>query len=188
MGHANSALTRAAEGHNSTLQINPATDIVFCAPSMPGQFGQRERLLTTLRGKGFKVLTNKDMPLYSHLTPARLPEIIDMVKRIDPEHIMPVHGSERAARGLVPRPWKKWAKKVMRADNGDVINVSRRSVKSAEPETKGKAPLVGLKTLEGTNWTDCYYLQVNAPQKTPAPPAPANRNKKHRPRIFNINP
>ena len=186
-GHANSALTRAAEGNNSTLKINPETDIiVFCAPSMPGQIGTRERLLSTLRGKGYQVLTNKDMPLYSH-SHARLPEIIDMMKLANPKHVLPIHGSLEL-REACAVAMEKMGKKVLRSDNGDVINVSRRTVKSAEPATKGKAPLVGLKTLEGTSWTDRYYLQVNAPQKNPPPVrTPANRNKKHRPRIFNIN-
>ena len=187
-GHANSALARAADGSNNTLRINPATDIiVFCAPSMPGQIGIREKLLATLRGKGFKILTHREMPLYSH-SHARLPEIIDMVKLADPKHVLPMHGS-KMLREACAIALEKMARKVLRADNGDVINVSRRSVKSAEPATKGQPPLVGLKTLQGTNWSrPCYYLQVNAPQKNPAPAkTPANRNKKHRPRIFKIN-
>jgi ribonuclease J len=185
-GHANSALTRAADGTNNTLKLNPATDIVvFCAPTMPGQTGMRERLLSVLRGKSFKVLTHKDMPLYSHAH-ARLPEIIDMVKLVDPKHILPMHGS-KMLRDMCAAAMEKMGRKVLRADNGDVINVSHRSVRSADPATKGQPPLTGLKTLQGTSWTDRYYLQVSAPQKNPPPTAPANRNKKHRPRVFNIN-
>lgn len=187
-GHANSALVRAAEGNSNTLRIDPATDvIVFCAPSMPGQIGMREKLLATLRDKGFKALTNKDMPLYSH-SHARLPELIDMVKLADPKHVLPMHGSKNL-REACAVAIEKMGRKAVRADNGDVINVSRRSAKSAEPVTKGQPPLVGLKTLQGTSWNDRYYLQTNAPQKNPPPVnAPANRNKKHRPKIFNINP
>ncbi len=167
-GHANSALTRAVEGNNNTLKINPETDvIVFCAPSMPGQTGMRERMLAALRGKGFKVLTHKDMPLYSH-SHARLPEIIDMVKLADPKHVLPMHGSKKL-REACAVAMEKMGVNAQRADNGDVINVSRRGVKSAEPATKGKPLLVGLKTLQGTSWLDRYYLQVNAPQKNPPP-------------------
>ena len=186
-GSPNSALTRAVDGRSNTLKLDPETDIIlFCAPSMPGQIGQRERLMANLRDKGFKFLTHKDMPLYSH-SHARLPEIVDMVKLVDPKHVLPSHGSWKL-REACAIAMEKMGRKVLRADNGDVINITRRSVKSAEPETKGKAPMVGLKTLQGTSWSDRYYLQVNAPQKNPAPaPVPANRNKKHRPRIFNIN-
>ena len=81
------------------------------------------------------------------------------------------------------------ARKALRADNGDVMNISRRSVKSADPATKGAPPLVGLKTLQSAkDWKDRYYLEVRTQQKNSAPAlAPANGNKKRRPRIFNIN-
>ncbi len=186
-GHANSALTRAIEGNSNVLQLDPAKDvIVFCAPSMPGQIGPREKMLSTLRDRGFKVLTHKDMPLYPY-SHARLPEIIDMVKMADPKHVLPIHGSLKL-REACAAALEKMGQKVLRSDNGDVIKVSHRSVKSTEPETKGNAPMIGFKTLQGTSWSDRYYLQVNAPQKQPAkPPVPANRNKKHKPKIFNVN-
>ena len=184
-GHANAALTRAAEGRHNALSLDPAKDvIVFCAPSMPGQIGQRNKLLATLRGKGFTVLTNKELPLYapSH---ARLPEIIEMVKLADPKHVLPMHGS-RPLRKLCGDAVEKMGRKVVRADNGDVIKVSRRTAKSAEPETKGRAPMTGLKTLQGTSWNDRYYIAISAPQKESAVKGkqPANANKKSLKRVF----
>jgi ribonuclease J len=186
-GHSNSALARAAEGHHNALKLDPKTDIIlFCAPSMPGQAGTREKLLGTLTAKGYTFLTHHDAPLYSHAH-ARLPDLIDFVKMADPKNVMPIHGGKdlRDACGVAI---EKMGRKVVRADNGDVVKVSRHSAKSAEPETKGKPQLVGLKTLQGTSWDDRYYLQVNVSQKTPAPDKkPANQNKKHRPVVFNIN-
>ncbi|MBU6474946.1 MAG: ribonuclease J [Alphaproteobacteria bacterium] len=185
-GHANAALTRAAEGRHNALALDPAKDvIVFCAPSMPGQIGQRNRLLSTLRAKGFTVLTSGDLPLYppGH---ARLPEIVEMVKLADPKHVLPMHGSA-ALREACAAAVEKMGRKVVRADNGDVIKVSRRAAKSAVPETKGKAPMTGLKTLQGSNWSERYYIQVSAPQEKPArknAKPSVNGNVRHRPKIF----
>ncbi len=82
---------------------------------------------------------------------------------------------------------EKMGVNAQRADNGDVINVSRRGVKSAEPATKGKPLLVGLKTLQGTSWLDRYYLQVNAPQKIRRPqPSPRQPQQKNTARGFLI--
>lgn len=185
-GHTNSALGRAAEGQSSSLKLDPQNDIiVFVAPSLQGHFGQREKIFSSLRKKGFMVLTNKEMTLYSP-SHARLPEIIDMVKLADPKHVLPIHGSEKL-REACAAAVEKTGRKIQRADNGDVIKVSRRGVKSAEPATKGVPPLIGLKKYEGANWSDRIYLQVNAPQKNPSLNLPANRNRKHRPRIISLN-
>jgi len=185
-GHSNSALTRAADGHHNALHLDPEKDlIIFCAPSMPGQIAQRESLLTNLKNKGYTVLTHEDATLYSY-GHARLPDIIELVKIADPRHVLPMHGSKKL-REFCAEAMEKMGKKTVRTDNGDILCISRRSVKSTEPETKGNPPLIGFKTLEGTNWDDRYYLMTVTPQKEAATsPQPANANKKHRPKIFNI--
>lgn len=185
-GHANAALTRAAEDRHNALQLNPKTDvIIFCAPSMHGQEASHGRLLSLLRSKGFTVLTRVDAPLYSHAH-ARLPEIIDFVKMANPKHILPIHGSVEL-RESCATAMEKMGKDVLRADNGDVIGVSPGSVQSVNPATKNRPPLVGLKTLQGANWNDLYYLMVKTPQEnTPADQKPANGNKKHKPKIFDM--
>lgn len=183
-GHSNSALARAAEDHHGSLTLDPAHDVIlFCAPTMPGQIGLREGLMTTLKNRKFKIFTHKDLPLYSH-SHARLPDIIELVKMTNPKNILPVHGSGEL-RESCAKAIEKMGRTVIRADNGDVISVSKRSVKSANPSTKGKPPLVGLKTLQGTSWSDRYYLQFNAPAAKPkkgAPPAATGKNR--RPQIF----
>ncbi|MCE9507187.1 MAG: ribonuclease J [Alphaproteobacteria bacterium] len=186
-GHNNTVLARAADGHHNALQLNPKTDIIlFCAPSIPGQEASRAKMLATLAGKGFTVLTPQEATLYSHAH-ARLPEIIDFVKMADPKNIMPVHGSKEL-RGSCASAMKKMGKNVVHAENGDVMRVSRDGIRSIDPPTKDHPPLVGFKTLQGTTWSDRYYLMVNAPQKdVPEAPKPANNNKKRRPKIFNIN-
>lgn len=184
-GHSNSALARAADGHHGALQLDPAHDIIlFCAPTMPGQVGLREGLMNTLKQKKFTVLTPKDLPLYSY-SHARLPEIVEMVKMANPKVVLPMHGS-RDLREACAKAVEKMGRDVVRADNGDVLAVTPKGVKSLDPETKGKAPLIGLKTLQGTNWNDRYYLQVQAPAPAAEPPKPANHNRKHRPQIFNL--
>jgi ribonuclease J len=185
-GHSNAALTRAADNHHNALTLNPKTDIIlFCAPSIPGQEASRARLLATLKNKGYTVLTRQEAPLYSHAH-ARLPEIIDFVKMADPKYILPIHGSKEL-RDSCAEAMKKMGKKTLQSDNGDVLKISHDEVKSVNPPTKDRPPLIGLKTLQGTAWNDRYYLMVNAPQENaPATPKPANNNKKHPPKIFKI--
>lgn len=186
-GHANSALVRAATGNHPHLALNPVTDIiVFCAPPMSGQIPLREKLLKTLRQKGYMLLTHKDMPLYSH-GHARLPEIIEMVKLAAPRHVMALHGG-RVQRESCAASLEKAGFKAVRADNGDVLSVTRRSVRSADPSTKDNALLTGLKVYEGSNWKDRVYLRTdtvsaaamndNAAGARPAP------KKQRPPRIF----
>jgi ribonuclease J len=186
-GHNNTVLTRAANGNHGSLTLNPKTDVIlFCAPSIPGQEAARAKLLATLRGDGFTVLTRQEATLYSHAH-ARLPEIIDFVKMANPKNILPIHGSKEL-RGICAEAMKKMGKNTVHADNGDVMKISPEGVTSINPPTRGCPPLVGFKSLQGTSWDDRYYLMVNAPLKdAPPQPQPAdNDNKKRGKRIFKI--
>lgn len=187
-GSPGAALTRAAEGHHPALTLDPQKDIVlFCAPVIPGQEGQHARLMAALRNKGIKVMTRADATLYSQAH-ARLPELIEMTKMAQPKTVMPVHGDNKL-RTSCAGAMEKMGQKVLTADNGDVIRVTRDGCKSVDPETKGAPKLVGLKTLQGSTWSDRHYLMKTAPRPPSADqtPEPANNNRR-RPRIFNINP
>ena len=186
-GSPGAALTRAAEGHHPGLTLDPKKDIVlFCAPVIPGQEGQHARLMAALKNKGIKVMTRADAPLYSQAH-ARLPELIEMAKMAKPKTVMPVHGDSKL-RGACANAMEKTGHKVLSADNGDVIRVTRDGCRSVDPETKGAPKLVGFKTLQGATWSDRHYMMKNAPQpKRDGPPEPANNNRR-RPKIFNVNP
>lgn len=190
-GKPGAVLTRAAEGRHNALVLDPATDIVlFCAPSIPGQEGGRARLLSLLRGQGFEVLTRQEAPhLYPHAH-ARLPEIIEFAKMANPRTVLPVHGDENL-RAHCADAMQKLGKRVLPADNGDVIRVTRDGCRSTAPATKGRPKLLGFKTLQGANWLDRHYLMVTAPQERlpeQRPPANSNSRKAKRPKIFNIDP
>ncbi len=186
-GHYNAVLPRAADDRHNALHLDPKTDIIlFCAPSIPGQEATRERLLATLRNKGYQILTRQEAPLYSQAH-ARLPEIIDFVKIVNPKNILPIHGSKEQ-RESCAEAMEKMGKKTVRSDNGDVVSVSRAGVASIDPATKGCPPLIGFKTLQGATWHDRYYLTTSVPRQKPqdTSPKPANNNKKRRPKIFDI--
>lgn len=185
-GQQNATLTRAADGRHNALELNPAKDIIlFCAPSIPGQEGSRERLLATLRNKGFTVLTRKEAPLYAHAH-ARLPEILEMSRLADARTVLPVHGDAKLRQDCA-NTMEKTGKRTLMADNGDVIRIMKDGARSVSPVTKGKPRLTGFKTMTGTMWYDRNYLMVNTgPERNPPPP-PANNNVR-RPKIFNINP
>jgi ribonuclease J len=187
-GSPGAALTRAADGHHSALQLDPKKDIIlFCAPVIPGQEGQHARLMASLRNKGMTVLTRKDAVLYSQAH-ARLPELIEMANLAKAKVVMPVHGDTKL-RNACNDAMNKIGQKTFMADNGDVLRVTKRSVKSVDPETKGQPKLVGFKTLQGATWTDRHYLMKTAPQeRKPDQPEPVNNNTKRRPKIFNVNP
>ncbi len=191
-GSPSSALPRAASGEHPALQLDKKNDIIlFCAPSIPGQEASRERLLSILRGKGFQVLTRQEAQLYSQAH-ARLPELIEMAKMAKAKTIMPIHGDEHL-RDANAAAMEKMGNKVLKADNGDIIRVSKDGCKSTEPASKGKPKFVGFRTLQGQHWWEKNYMQINAPQEKPSVPQnPANGNgtaqKPKRPKIFNVNP
>ena len=177
-GKPSAALTRAAEGRHNALSLDPEKDIVlFCAPSIPGQEGGRERLFALLRKAGVPYLTRKEIPLYSHAH-ARLPELIDMVRLTDPKTVTPIHGDD-ALRQHCAAAMQKMEKTVTSADNGAVLRVTKQGViKVSEEEPR----LIGFKTLQGGNWMDRHYLMVKTQDAQPV--TPANNNQKKKPMIF----
>ncbi len=190
-GKPGAVLTRAAEGRHNALSLDPKTDIIlFCAPSIPGQEGGRQRLLSLLRGQGFEVLTRQEAPhLYPHAH-ARLPEIIEFAKMADPETVLPIHGDDHL-RAHCADAMRKMGKTTLSADNGDVIRVTKGGCRSTAPVTRGRPKLLGFKTLQGSNWQDRHYLMTTAPQEriVDLPPAAnGNSRKNKRPKIFNIDP
>lgn len=187
-GSPGAALTRAADGHHPGLTLDPQKDIVlFCAPVIPGQEGQHARLMASLKNKGIKVLTRADAPLYSQAH-ARLPELIEMAKLAKPKTIMPIHGDAHL-RESCAGAMEKMGQKVLTADNGDVIRVTRDGCRSIEPKTKGAPKLIGFKTLQGATWSERHYLMKTAPQpKSPDQAPEAANSNRRRPKIFNINP
>lgn len=188
VGTPNSTLPRAADGHHPSLRLDKKNDIILLvAPSIPGQEATRERMLSILRAKGFNVVTKSEARLYSHAH-ARLPEILEMARMASPATVMPVHG-DRHLREANAEALRNMGLKTLHADNGDVIRVTKEECRSTEPATKGRPKLVGFKTLQGANWYDKNYMQINAPQeKKPETPAPANGNGAKRPKIFNVSP
>lgn len=179
-GAASAALTRAVEGNHPALSINPDKDIVlFCAPSIPGQEGGRYKLFSHLRNKGIPFITRGERNLYAHAH-ARLPEILKMADMAQPRAIVPIHGDARL-RAANAAALEKAGHKVMGADNGDVLRISRDGLQQAEAATRGKPDLIGFKTLQGSTWTDRHYMMVRTADRKPqadndnAAPAPRKR-------------
>lgn len=190
-GAGNSALPRAAAGTHPTLKLDKDNDIILLvAPSIPGQEAQRNAMLSSLKSKGFQVITKSEETLYSHAH-ARQPELVAFTKLAQPKTVMPVHG-DKDLRAANKAAMEKNGFKTVEADNGDVLQVTKQGVKSVEPATKGRPKLVGFKTLQGQRWDDRNYMQVNAPQEKPAIiQTPANNDKPgrpKRPKIFNVKP
>lgn len=187
-GSPSAALPRAVDGHHPALKLDKKKDIIlFCAPSIPGQESSRERLLAMLRGKGFHVMTRQDATLYSQAH-ARQSELKEMAHMADPKTVMPIHGDEQL-REKNAELMEGMGKRVLRAENGDVIRVTKDGCRSVEPATRGKPKLAGFKTLQGATWNDRHYMMVSAPQEKKQNADAANTNQKpKRPRIFNVTP
>lgn len=185
-GSPGATLTRAADGNHHALALDPKRDIVlFCAPVIPGQEGQHAKLLANLRNKGISVMTRKDAQLYAQAH-ARLPEIAEFVCMTRPRVVVPVHGDARL-RAANAEAMQKMGQETLPADNGDILRVTKKEIRSIEPATKGRPCLVGFKTLQGNGWTDRHYMMKTAPQEQPEP-ANGNQPNRKRPRIFNGNP
>jgi ribonuclease J len=191
VGTPGSSLPRAAEGKNPALTLDPKTDIILLnAPSIPGQEGPRERMISSLREQGFKVLTKREVTLYSHAH-ARQPDLIEMAKMAKAKTVLPIHGDTHL-RAANLAAMEKAGFTAITADNGDAIHVTKTGCSSAAPETKGKPRFVGFKTLQGQKWTERNYLMIEAPQDKKASvfneAANANGKPDKRPKIFRVAP
>ncbi len=189
-GKPNAVLTRAVEGTHNALTLDPAKDIVlFCAPSIPGQEGGRQRLFALLRQKGIPFLTRADRDLYAHAH-ARLPEIREMAQMAKAATIVPIHG-DASLRAACATALQADGHRVLPADNGDQLRVSAKLKMTVANKHDGAARLIGFKTLQGSNWQDRHYMMVKTadvkkPDSTAAnDDAPVTPTPK-RPRIFDI--
>lgn len=180
-GTQHAALTRAVDGTHNALTLDPKKDIIlFCAPSIPGQEAGRFRLLAQLRQKGITFLTRQEKNLYAHAH-ARLPELRDMAKLVNPKTLVPIHGDAKL-REACATAMRAQGHRVVEAQNGDLLRVSRKAgmtVATAHPEGQR---LIGFKTLQGSSWQDKHYMMVRTSDRKKA----ANDAAPKRPRIFDI--
>lgn len=157
-GESNAVLTNIAYGNSSTVRLNKEKDIIlFCAPSIPGRDGGKEKLVATLRKKGFEVITTREKTLYSpgH---GRLSEILELARMADSRFYAPIHGDN----GLLEKnkaELEGQGHKVLSARNGDSIRVDAKGVR-LERKPNGDSRWVGFKTLTGSHWKERYYLTV----------------------------
>lgn len=181
-GKPNAVLTRAVEGRHNALKLDPENDMVlFCAPSIPGQEGGRERLFALLRRLNIPFLTRKDADLYPHAH-ARLPEIRAMADKAQPKTVLPIHG-DITLRTACEKAMQDMNLKTIAAGNGAVVRVTKGGAQVAAPENAQDPKMIGFKTLQGGKWNDRHYMMV----KTDKPaPVPANDAQKKKPRIFDI--
>lgn len=176
LGHSHSSLTRAADGTNKMLKLNPKTDIVlFCAPVISGQEAARNSLLARLSNTGLKVLTQKDRPLYSHAH-ARQSEMVAFIKMCNPSFVAPVHGALKLRISCAEMITGIGAK-VVQSENGDIVRVTPAGVSVLKTPQSGNPPLIGLQTLQGKNWNDKYYVVTKAPSDQSAVVSKKNRPK-----------
>lgn len=188
-GRSSAALTKAVDGQNPTLSLDPKKDvIIFCAPSIPGQEAYRQKLLFNLRAKGYTVITRDDAPLYTHAH-ARLCEIQDIARMTQAKTVLPAHG-DRHLRNVCGEEMKKIGQNVLQADNGAIIDVSSSGCRDVAADRDTNPPLLGLKTMQGQSWADRNYLLTKTPLRDdPAQPSkPANSNDRKRPKIFDVGP
>lgn len=180
-GTQHAALTRAVDGTHNALALDPKKDIVlFCAPFIPGQESGRFRLFAQLRQKGIKFLTRQDKNLYSHAH-ARLPELRDMAKLVNPVTLVPIHGDIKL-RTACADAMREQGHRVVEAKNGDLLRVSRKAGATVATQHPEGQRLIGFKTLQGSSWQDKHYMMVRTADRKKA----ANDAAPKRPRIFDI--
>jgi len=183
-GKQNAVLTRAADHKSSILDLKKSRDIIlFCSPSIPGmEKAIRDRLITSLKKQGFTVYTNMDLPLYSH-GHGRMPELLEFSEIAKPKKIIPVHGCQKL-RDANTKALNDKGFKTLDALNGDVIKITKRSVKKAL-DLKEKQRLIGFKTRSGYHWKDRDYFVVFAPQAEKISNAEKEKSKgKRQPQVF----
>ena len=137
-GEALAALSRIANGTDRNITLMPADTVIFSSSPIPGNAMSINRIINKLYLKGAKVYTNTDESDIHTSGHAKSEELKLMIRLINPEYFMPVHGEYRMLRahadlGISCDIQKE---KTFILKNGDIVSLHNGIV-----EKKGSMPI-----------------------------------------------
>jgi ribonuclease J len=144
-GEPMSALSRMAASEHKKVNIIPGDRIIISASAIPGNEKLISRVINQLFKKGAEVIYSAlaDVHVSGHACQEELKLMHTLVK---PKFFMPVHGEYRHLKQHADLAMKlgKPSKNIIMANNGDVIELSRDSIKKNGTVVSGQVFVDGL--------------------------------------------
>jgi ribonuclease J len=145
-GEPMSALTRVAYNDHPTLSVDPGDTVIISAKPVPGNELRVHDSINQLARLGAEVLHEEIAPVHvsGH---AYQEELRTMLSLLRPRYFMPIHGEYRmlAAHAQLARDAGIPQERIVLADNGSVVELSRGGVRIVDHVETGVTFVDGLR-------------------------------------------
>ena len=145
-GEPMSALTRIAYGDHPTVEVEPGDTVIISAKPVPGNELRVHDSINQLARAGAEVLHEEIAPVHvsGH---ACQEELRTMLSLLRPRYAMPIHGEYRmlAAHAKLAREAGVPDERIILADNGTVVELSRGGVRVVDRIEAGATFVDGLR-------------------------------------------
>ncbi len=143
-GETMSALHRIAFSEHKQVSVNAGDRVIISASAIPGNENMISKVIDGLFQKGAEVIYDRGTPLHvsGHACQEELKMMLALTK---PQYFMPVHGEYRmlCKHAELGKLMGVDPKNVIIAENGNVIEFSKRGVKRGEPVPAGAVYIDG---------------------------------------------
>ena len=137
-GETMSALHRMAFSEHRQVKIDSRDRIIISASAIPGNETTISKVIDGLFQKGAEVIYDRGTPLHvsGHACQEELKMMLALVK---PKYFMPVHGEYRmlCKHAEIAKMMGVQPKNIMIAENGSVVEFSKRGMKKTDPVQAG---------------------------------------------------
>ncbi len=143
-GETMSALHRIAFSEHKQVSVNAGDRVIISASAIPGNENMISKVIDSLFQKGAEVIYDRNTPLHvsGHACQEELKMMLALTK---PQYFMPVHGEYRmlCKHAELGKLMGVDPKNVIIAENGNVIEFSKRGLKRGEPVPAGAVYIDG---------------------------------------------
>ena len=143
-GETMSALYRMANNEHRQVTVNAGDRIIISASAIPGNETMISKVIDSLFQKGAEVIYDRGTPLHvsGHACQEELKMMLALVK---PQYFMPVHGEYRmlCKHAELAKLMGVNPKNIVVAENGAVVEISKKHLKKGEPVQAGEVYIDG---------------------------------------------
>ena len=143
-GETMSALHRIAFSEHKQVSVNAGDRVIISASAIPGNENMISKVIDSLFQKGAEVIYDRGTPLHvsGHACQEELKMMLALTK---PKYFMPVHGEYRmlCKHAELGKLMGVEPKNVIIAENGSVVEISKRGLKRGEPVPAGAVYIDG---------------------------------------------
>ncbi len=137
-GESMSALYRMAFSEHKQIKVDAGDRVIISASAIPGNENMISRVIDELFHKGAEVIYDKhtDLHVSGHASQEEQKMMLGLVK---PKYFIPVHGEHRmlVKHGELGKLMGVQPKNVVIAENGKVIEITKKSIKCTETVPSG---------------------------------------------------